>query len=248
MYALAGQGGTAIWFTDDRVVGFMNLASHTFQEFQVPTHDAGIEGIAAGAHHTMWFTEAHGEKVGQISTTNHGISEYTLPTTSLPLGITLGADGAMWFANHHSIDRITQNGQLSDYPIGTSYATGVTTGPDGAIWFSGETDHDGALVGRIDLHTHTRKIAKYGAGTGATIGIVTRGSKLWMTAPDANKIDRFDPKSHTVFRRALPHGYTDPFGITLGADNQLWFTNDGPKGSAIGKLCPNLSSAKCKTS
>jgi streptogramin lyase len=248
MYALARQGTTAMWFTDDRVVGFMTLSNHQFQEFKVPTQGAGIEGIGAGAGHRMWLTEAHGGKVGRISTTNHGISEYALPAPSHPLGIVLGNDGAMWFANYQSIDRITSSGQLTEYSVGSNYPTGVTTGPDGAIWFAGESDQNGALIGRIDLNTHTRKIAKYGAGSGATIGIVTRGSELWLTAPDANKIDRYDPGSHVVYRRSLPKGYTDPFGIALGADDQLWFTNSGPQGSAIGKLCPSMTSSACKTS
>ena len=247
MYALAPQGTKAMWFTDDRIVGYMNLSSHVFKEFNVPTHDAGIEDIAAGGHGTMWFTEAHGGNVGRINTKNEKISEYKLSTPNHPLGITLGADGAMWFANYHSIDRITADGQLSDYPIGQNYPTGVTTGPDGAIWFTGQSDQNGGLVGRIDLNTHVRKIAKYAAGSGGNFGIVTRGSELYMTALNANTIDRYDPNSHIVSRRALPSGYTQPAGIALGADNQLWFVNSGPHGSAIGKLCPEEGNHQCAT-
>lgn len=248
VFALARQGAKAMWFTDDSVVGNMNLSNHTFAEFTVSTHGAGMEGIASAGNHSMWFTEAHGGKVGRILTQNDGISEYPLPSPNAALGITLGEDGAMWFANYHSINRITAGGQLSDYPVGQNYPIGVTTGPDGAIWFAGESDENGGLIGRLDINTHARRIAKFGAGTGADVGIVTRGSQLWMTAPDANKIDSYDPGSHVITRHFLHTGYTRPFGIALGADNQLWFTNDGPHGSAIGKLCPTLQSQKCKTS
>ncbi len=248
VFALARQGAKAMWFTNDSVVGNMNLSNHTFAEFTVPTQGAGIEGIAAGTNHSMWFTEFHGGKVGRILTQNDKISEYPLHNPNGAIGIALGEDGAMWFANYHSIDRITSDGQLSDYPVGQNYPTGVTTGPDGAIWFAGESDEGGGLIGRIDLNTHVRRVAKFGAGTGGDVGIVTRGSELWMTAPDANKIDSYDPNSHIITRHFLHKGYTRPFGISLGADNQLWFTNDGPHGSAIGKLCPTLQSAKCKTS
>ncbi|HET6275656.1 MAG TPA: hypothetical protein VFE16_06980 [Candidatus Cybelea sp.] len=247
-YALALQGTKAMWFTSGNVVGSMQLVTHTFQEFTVPTPSAAIEGIALGTHQSMWFTEAQGGKVGRIRTDTGAISEYPLPTPNHPFGIALGQDGAIWFANYQSIDRITADGQLSDYPIGQNYPTGVTTGPDGAIWFTGQSDQNGGLIGRIDLNTHVRKIAKFGAGTSADVGIVTRGSQLWMTAPNANRIDRYDPSSHVVTRKPLPKGFSRPFGIALGADDQLWFTNDGPRGSAIGKLCPDQSSQTCKTS
>ncbi len=248
-YALARQSSTAMWFTDGDIIGSMNLATQQFEEFKVPTPGAGIEGIAAGKNHTVWFTEAHGGKVGRINTQSHNITEYPLPTPNSPFGIVLGKDGAMWFANYHSIDRITANGQLSDYTIGSNYAIGVTNGPDGAIWFTGQSDQNGGLVGRIDLNTHVRRIGKYGAGKGGNTAIVTRGSQLWMTAMNANKIDRYDPQSHIVYRRSLPQGYVHPFAMTLGADNQLWFTNvGGPSGSAIGKLCPDKSSQQCATS
>ncbi|MGC1379553.1 MAG: hypothetical protein WA814_00875 [Candidatus Baltobacteraceae bacterium] len=248
MYALAPQGSTAMWFTDDNIVGFMNLSNHTFQEFKVPTHAAEIEGIAAGPSNTMWFTEAHVGKVGRINTNNHGIAEFTLPSPNSPFGITRGKDGAEWFANYHSIDRITSNGQLTGYSLGSNYAAGVTNGPDGSIWFTGQSDQGGAIVGRIDFNAHTVHIAKFGAGSGGDIAIVARGSLLWMTAPNANKIDRYDPQDHTIYRRSLPQGFTQPFAMTLGADDQLWFTNNGAQGSAIGKLCPDLSSDQCATS
>ncbi len=247
--ALSSNGGE-MWFAipDASTVGYMNLGSEEFQQFQVPTQHAGIEGIAAGPDHAMWFTEADAGKVGRISTISHHISEYTLPTPNHPVGITLGSDGALWFANGHAISRISTNGHESDYSIGNNYANAVTTGPDGAIWFTGQSDHNGGLLGRIDLSTHVRKVVKYGAGDGGNAGIVTRGSDLWVTAQQANTIDHYDPASNTIYRRSLPHGYTRPRGIALGADHQLWFTNDGPSESATGKLCPTRPSSQCMTS
>ncbi len=247
--ALSSKGGE-MWFAipDASIVGYMSLSDETFHQFQVPTQHAGIEGIAAGPDHAMWFTEADAGKVGRISTISHQISEYTLPPANHPLGITVGSDGALWFGNGHAISRISTTGHDSDYSIGNNRANAVTTGPDGAIWFTGQSDHNGGLLGRIDLSTHVRKVVKYGAGGGGNAGIVTRGSDLWVTAQQANTIDHYDPASNTIFRRSLPHGYTRPRGIALGADHQLWFTNDGPSHSATGKLCPTQPSSQCMTS
>lgn len=41
-----------------------------FTEFTVPTGGSFPLGITAGLNHTMWFAEAHGNKVGKIGTGN----------------------------------------------------------------------------------------------------------------------------------------------------------------------------------
>ena len=71
-----------------------------------------------------------------------------------PLGITTGADGALWFTNYTmpgSIGRITTAGVVTSYASpNISYSAEITSGPDGALWFvnegSGNRDY---WIGRI---------------------------------------------------------------------------------------------------
>src|SRR4029077_12914473 len=64
--------------------------------------------------------------------------------------ITLGPDGALWFAETVAgkIGRITTSGVITEYSIPTanSYPYGITTGSDGALWF---TEVSAQKIGRI---------------------------------------------------------------------------------------------------
>lgn len=252
----SGPSGIAInaahnvlWFTepDSNAVGYMNLYNDTVGAFVVPTTHSKPEGITAGPGTGIWFTEARSGKIGKIDAVTQKFSEYKVPSPSKPYRITLGPDGALWFTNLRSIGRIATNGHIQIYPIGKNDPTGITTGPDGGVWFTGKSDHNGSLLGRIDPATHARKLYKYASGDGGNEDITVRDSDFWMTRPQGNRIDRFDHLTHIIHSRPLPHGYTRPFGIALGADDQIWFVNNGPATTAIGKLCPDLPEQQCKT-
>jgi virginiamycin B lyase len=238
-----------LWFTEpgSNSIGYMNLLNDTFGQFTIPTKNSNPEGISPGPGTAMWFTETGSGKIGRIDTITHAISEYKVPAPSEPFQIALGPDGALWFTNLRSIGRITTQGHVKLYSIGQNNPTGITAGPDGGVWFTGESDHGGGMVGRIDPATHVRKIAKYGAGHGGNEGITARDGDLWMTELQGNRIDRYDPPTHIVHSRPLPQGYSRPYGIALGADDQLWFANAGPMTTAIGKLCPDLQAGQCKS-
>jgi hypothetical protein len=93
-----------------------------------------------------------------------------------------------------------------------------------------------------------RKLIKWAAGSDGNQDLVFRGSSIYTTRTVGNRIDRFDLGGHAIYSRQLPHNYSEPWGITLGSDNQLWFNNQGLNGLAIGKLCPDVSSGACKGS
>jgi virginiamycin B lyase len=247
--------GDAVWFAGPKgELGSYKPSNQQWGQFDLSAQ-ATLVGITAGPDHAMWFTKnrqyGHGGEnaIGRIGVVQHNVTQFALSNGDNPVGITLGNDGALWFADANSIGRITTGGTIDEYSIGSNFARAVTTGPDGAIWFTGESHDQRSLVGRIDLTTHVRKLIDYGPGPGnGNFGIVTRGTSLWMTSNNFNSIDHYDTAAHIVSRHALPHGYTSPLGIALGADNQLWFTNFGPHGAAVGKLCPNQPSSQCKAS
>ena len=71
------------------------------------------------------------------------------PSVSLPREITVGPDGALWFANwgSDSIGRITTSGVISSFTgPGVDAPWGITTGPDGALWFTNDGNDS---IGRI---------------------------------------------------------------------------------------------------
>jgi virginiamycin B lyase len=82
------------------------------------------------------------------------ITEFSIPTaTAVPIGITSGPDGALWFVEGGSnalnkVGRITTAGVITEFSIPTanSGASEITTGSDGALWF---TEFDASKIGRI---------------------------------------------------------------------------------------------------
>jgi len=82
--------------------------------------------------------------------------------SSLPIAITAGPDGNLWFterfgscsapliAGCSKIARITTAGVITEFPVPTPGGgpIGITAGPDGALWF---TEFDGQKIGRLQL-------------------------------------------------------------------------------------------------
>ena len=106
------------------------------------------------------------ERCGSPSTTGTA-SDGSPPTESspsstsaicrCPTGITVGPDGALWFAQRgvSAIGRITLDGEITEWPTITPRAAplSITTGPDGALWFTltaanaiGRITVDGAMT------------------------------------------------------------------------------------------------------
>jgi streptogramin lyase len=83
------------------------------------------------------------------------ITEFPI-STPVPMGITAGPDGNLWFAEFqgNKIGRITTAGLVTgEFPLPTNYGSsfgcapeGITAGPDGNLWF---TERAGNKIGRI---------------------------------------------------------------------------------------------------
>jgi PAS domain S-box-containing protein len=85
-------------------------------------------------------------------TASPSIREFGVPTPNgLPIGITHGPDGNLWFTERHAIGRITTAGAVTEFSAGISPNSepfGITAGPDGNLWFAEFTGHQ---IGRLDL-------------------------------------------------------------------------------------------------
>src|SRR5262249_47001453 len=68
-----------------------------------------------------------------------------LPATLLaPAGITVGADGNLYFGRENGIGQITTTGTVTVFPFpgGFAQVEGITKGPDGNIWFTDASAND----------------------------------------------------------------------------------------------------------
>jgi virginiamycin B lyase len=152
----------------------------------------------------------------------------SVPTApARPRVITVGPDGAVWFANYFgsSLGRIGSRGGMRVIRHASmDWPAGIAVGPDGALWFA-----NCASIGRVT--TGGRVSAFLDPGIERPQGI-TAGpdGALWFT--NDTTIARITTAGTvTVFRHP---GIDRPVGITAGQDGALWFTNR----DSIGRLTP----------
>jgi virginiamycin B lyase len=103
----------------------------------------------------LWFTEYESNKIGRIATSG-AFTEYSIPTrvapmsSSYPIGIVAGPDGALWFTEDsgNRIGRITTSGAFAEYPIpaSLSYPNSIAAGSDRGLWF---TETAAGKIGKV---------------------------------------------------------------------------------------------------
>jgi virginiamycin B lyase len=156
----------------------MTLSGELAAVYPLPAPESRPLRLAAGPDGAVWFTQQWGNRIGRI-TVDGRLTEYPLPAaptvrkpgdpagtlaTSIPVGITAGPDGAVWFTqgSTNRIGRITPAGQITEYPVPTAVSVpsggygplttsnpvALVTGADGALWF---TQLDCNRIGRLEL-------------------------------------------------------------------------------------------------
>jgi virginiamycin B lyase len=173
----------------------------------------------------------------------------TIATTPFPTGsadpieITVGPDGAMWFAEHAAgkIGRIAAgpigaSGAIAEYPLpatsGSPQPLGLTAGPDGRLWF---TDCTNATIGNlttagvvttIPIPNSTSEPSFIAAGSdGAMWFSFFNDTRIGTVATSTGAV----PAYHTVSSASVET-------MALGADGNMWFTEAAV--NKIGKMTP----------
>jgi streptogramin lyase len=145
----AGPDGN-VWVTDfgGRVARVGSDGSVT--DFDVP--GSGAWDILTGPDGNLWYTapEGNNSKIGRITPAGEFGTQYDVTDAGDQLGITVGPDGALWFAQAvaNDIGRMTLDGQFSELQGLTAAARPeyISPGPDNTLWF---TEKDGNRIGRI---------------------------------------------------------------------------------------------------
>ncbi len=159
------------------------------------------------------------------------ITEYALPSNSLPVGMTVGPDSNLWFTDYSTskIGKITTSGTITEYSLPpVTNPLGIIAGPDGNLWFVGGKH----TIGKI---TTSGTITEYSLPESSwPRGQVAAGpdGNVWFTDNHTSKIGKITT-SGAITEYALPSG-SEPEGVAAGPDGNLWFTDHGS--SKIGKI------------
>lgn len=183
--------------------------------------------------------------------TSFGTNEVDIPllgpTSPDPnaLGITIGPDGKVWFteANAAAIGRWDQTvddpSGITNYALPNSIGTplGITAGLGNTLDF---TDFSGNQIGVFDATSHTFSALPVTAPLAGLFGITTDSTdgSIWFTEAIANQYGHIATTVAPTLTTAtpavaaqpgltetpLPNATGGPFGITVGPDNAIWFT------------------------
>jgi virginiamycin B lyase len=236
-----------IWFTEPTAnrIGVLR-SSGKYEEFEVPTPDSGLAGIAAAlvdAGSLVWFTESKANRIGRIAP-DGTITEFPVPTpSSEPWGIATDVLGTeVWFSERaaNAIARIDSAGNIREFPIPTPgvFPTaitmlGVNAGYD--IWVTSPARNS---VGHLPWPNYGSfaELVLPNAGSEPFEMTVGPDYKVWFTERSGDRIGRVEADG-TLSEFALAPG-SRPYGIQTGLSGNefLWFTESGSH--RVGTITP----------
>jgi virginiamycin B lyase len=249
---IAAASDNTIWFAEQyaNYIGHYYPETHTFQTYPLPTIKApdpnnnnssqtlpvAPNDIALDSHGNIWFTELNSDSIGMLDSKTGTFKHYQIGAkktvqTFDPYGITVDEQDSIWFTESNAnrlghLDPRTGNIRFFTTPNNTDALMEVTNDQHGTIWATGFTN--GLLV-RFD--TKTGKLTSYhapGNKPGGIYGIImTSTEELWLTLPAENALARFDTKSNHFASYPIPTDNAFPFGLVIGNNHTLWFTEAG---------------------
>lgn len=217
--AIAAGPDGALWFTEGGYnqgnrIGRIDPGSGAISEYCIGkcnlpslSSDAGWlpTDIVAGPGGQLWFTEQNPARgpsyvdpygdagtgyIVSMSTAGKVTNTFKVPNDAQPYGITVGADGALWFTERQAgkIGRITTAGAITEYAVPTPFSqpTAITAAHDGAIWFLESAANQ---IGVMD--TTGKFLAEYPIPTSASLpGDIAPGpdGNLYFSEVDGNRL------------------------------------------------------------
>jgi virginiamycin B lyase len=169
-------------------------------------------------------------------------NQFPIPTaSSRPAGITLGADGQIWFTEFakSKMGRLVNSGKVQEIVTPTKNAepNGIASGPGPNIniWF---TESNSGKVGQITVAGPPYTEYQLPDPAARPIGIALGSDgNMWVTDQGTNSVWRVEQilvKPHVRFTQYHLTGNAQPEQITNGPDGALWFTEPGI--NSIGRL------------
>jgi streptogramin lyase len=215
----------------------------------IPGYSAQPFSIVQGPDGRFWFAEFFANAIGAISTNaTPVVTNILLPTSGAkPFGITVGSDSNIWFTEFDGakIGCMNTDGTLlGEFPVPThaSRPMGIVSGPGGFLWF---VERDGSKV--VVMTNHQAFVSNQVVTNAGFLEIPTPttncypcnltvgpDNNIWFTeaASGVGRIARLNVNaapiplltSNNIQEFTLSDSNSQPFGITVGPDNALWFT------------------------
>ena len=191
-----------LWFVEVTARNISRITPNgTITQFPVPSAINDPIDITSGPDGKLWFTElAPSRGISNNGVVGNITVNGTINEMAIeapPYNITRGPDNALWFTTN-GLGRMTTNGQYHIFPTGDLRTNDVTAGPDGALWFTYFRPEILPPPGEPAGVQSNEDVPAIGRMT--TDGVVTS-----FVSPDPS---------------------IQPYAITRGPEDNLWFTTE----------------------
>ena len=249
----------SVWVSEyagNKIARF-NPVAGTWTEYTIPTLASGPTGLTvlAGEPIQVWFCEQTGNKLGLLTITSAGASqfaEFPLPWSGAGMeNIAATSSNNVWFTapGREGISQFS----LADWQIGpqTAFGFAPTTTPlspsptspydikidgEGFPWF---TEPSTNRIGRFNPAT-TTSFEWYPVTTpnSELAGLDLALGYVWFTEYDSGQVGQLQKLGYTgrVRELPLPGANPAPSDIALGPDGCAWVSASG--GDALVSWCP----------
>ncbi len=252
---LAFDKSGAVWFPmlSTNTLGKYDPNQNTFNQWTVPTANAGPWAVAVDKNGVVWFTEHYTNQIASFNPATQTFKEIATPdANSQPYGILVDAHNNVWFTQNvdtvAAVDEYTTAGILNVYKIrgGTTAGTGLTphlltTDANGNIWWSeGWVTMAGMLNVAQASDGTNNGVTEYGySGSGHTSGISTSpDGHIWVTDSLMNAFGSI-PVGGGPFTFYNAPGNHPHDGLNVDGQNRVWF--DEEFSNALALALPSTS-------
>ncbi len=196
--------------------------------------------LTFGPEGSLWFTwvnpfSAAVSGLGRL-TAQGEVVEYPLDDGVQDVigGITVGADGNLWFANTGAgrIGRSTPSGEIAERALGgrSPRPTGIVRAADGALWL---TEPTADRIVRVDRSGKITRLA-LPPGSRPTAIAASPDGTLWVSEAGVGRIARV--AAGRVFQISVPRRHWTPGALAVTSDGSVWFGDrEKPR---IGRIDP----------
>lgn len=233
------------WFTEQNAnyIGRFDVQQQSFRIFPLGMWKGsplGPQDLHFDSRGMLWFTAAEAGAIGRLDPGSGAIRLWPVPSSPSALIVTPG--GLIWFGAVGALGSLDPaSGQLTLYALPNRQAQVFSLAFDqaGRLWFT-EVLPGTLAVFEPQSGTLTElPIPTLAGGPPALYALVIDHQRqIWFVDVGANMLVRYAPAKHalTFFQLALPG--SAPFGLTLNAAGQLWFTAGGSSANYIGEMVP----------
>jgi virginiamycin B lyase len=240
-----GKNGE-LWFTEQMAnkIGRFDPATESFKEYPLKGANAGPHGLVSDADGNIWFTANFGGYIGKLDPRTGDVTQYKMPDAKAddPHTAVFDAQGMLWFTvqGGNMVGRLDpKNGkiELKTVPTENALPYGMAVNSKGMPFFC---ELGTNKMAKID--PATMKFTEFALPETARPRrlAIASDDQVYFTDFKSGNLGRLNPATGAVKMWASPGGAdSNPYGITITRDGNVWYSESGVKPNTIIKFDPS---------